>query len=57
MMIYIVRAKDPKFWYANSIGGRLYTVIVEGADEYVVRDNEGYLNIILKEDAEVVNVD
>jgi hypothetical protein len=55
MMIYIKSAKDHKFWYANSIGGRLYSVIVEGKDEYVVRDNEGYLNIVLKEDAEVVN--
>ena len=57
MMIYIVRAKDPKFWYANSIGGRIYTVIVEGKDEYVVRDNEGYLNIVLKEDSRVVDAD
>ena len=57
MMIYIKSAKDHKFWYANSIGGRLYTVIVEGKDEYVVRDNEGYLNIVLKEDSEVVDAD
>jgi hypothetical protein len=57
MTIYIKSAKDPKFWYANSIGGRLYSVIVEGKDEYVVRDNEGYLNIVLKEDAEVVDAD
>jgi hypothetical protein len=56
MMIYIKSAKDHKFWYANSIHNS-YSVIVEGKDEYVVRDNEGYLNIVLKEDAEVVNAD
>jgi hypothetical protein len=56
MMIYIKSAKDHKFWYANSIG-KLYSVIVQGKDEYVVRDNEGYLNIVLKEDVEVFNAD
>jgi hypothetical protein len=54
--IQIVSYKDHKFWYANSVDN-LYDVIVQGADEYVVRDNEGYLNIVLKEDAEVVNAD
>ena len=56
MKICIKSAKDHKFWYANSML-RSYDVIVEGKDEYVVRDNEGYLNIVLKEDAEVVDAD
>jgi hypothetical protein len=56
MTIQIVSYKDPKFWYANSIHNS-YSVIVEGKDEYVVRDNEGYLNIVLKEDAEVLDAD
>ena len=56
MMIYIKSAKDHKFWYANSIG-KTYVVLTHGTTEYVVRDNEGYLNIVLKEDAEVVDVD
>ena len=56
MRIYIKSAKDHKFWYANSLGNT-YAIIVENKDEYVVRDNEGYLNIVLKEDAEVVDAD
>jgi len=56
MRIYIKSAKDFKFWYANSMHN-CYRVIVEGKDEYVVRDNEGYLNIVLKEDARVINAD
>jgi hypothetical protein len=54
MKIRIKSAKDSKFWYANSVG-RAYYAVVEGKDEYVVRDNEGYLNIVLKEDAEVLD--
>jgi hypothetical protein len=56
MTIQIVSYKDHKFWYAHSVDN-LYDVIVEGKDEYVVRDNEGYLNIVLKEDSRVVNAD
>jgi hypothetical protein len=54
MTIQIVSYKDHKFWYANSVG-KTYTVLTQGADEYVVRDNEGYLNIVLKEDAGVID--
>jgi hypothetical protein len=56
MTIQIVSYKDHKFWYAYSVDN-LYDVIAEGKDEYVVRDNEGYLNIVLKEDSRVVDAD
>jgi hypothetical protein len=56
MIIEVKSAKDSKFWYANSIG-RAYVVFTQGATEYVVRDNEGYLNIVLKEDSRVLDAD
>ena len=56
MIIEVKSAKDSKFWYANSIG-KTYVVLTHGATEYVVRDNEGYLNIVLKEDSRVLDAD
>lgn len=56
MIVHVTKASDPKYWYATEVG-KVFEVIVEDKTEYVVRDTEGYLNIIKKEDAKVINSD
>lgn len=45
MMVRVLRSSDPQFWYAKYIGEE-FGVIRRWKDEYVVREPEGYLNII-----------
>lgn len=53
MEVVIVKCNDPLLWYANIVGQR---VVVERVDEYYwSRDRSGYINIIHKHDAEVVD--
>jgi len=40
-------------WYENSID-ESYTLAYEEAGYYIVRDNEGFLNIVLKKDGRVI---
>ena len=54
MIVSVERSSDPKMWYATEVG-KVFEVIVKGGTEYVVRDTEGYLNIIKKEDAKEIN--
>jgi hypothetical protein len=54
MIVSVERASDPKYWYATEVG-KVFEVIVKGGTEYVVRDSEGYLNIIKTEDAKEIN--
>ena len=54
MIVSVERVSDPKMWYATEVG-KVFEVIVKGGTEYVVRDTEGYLNIIKTEDAKEVN--
>jgi hypothetical protein len=54
MIVSVERVSDPKMWYATEVG-KVFEVIVKGGTEYVVRDSEGYLNIILREDAKEIN--
>ena len=54
MIVSVERASDPKVWYATEVG-KVFEVIVKAKHEYVVRDTEGYLNIIFKEDAKEIN--
>lgn len=54
MMALVERASDPKMWYATEVG-KVFEVLIKSATEYVVRDKEGYLNIIKKEDAKEIS--
>lgn len=54
MIVSVERASDPKVWYATEVG-KVFEVIVKAKHEYVVRDTEGYLNVIFKEDAKEIN--
>jgi len=51
--LLIVGCTDPLMWYANKIDQ--YVVFVsEENDYYWSREDEGYLNIVKKEDAIIV---
>lgn len=52
MNVKIVGCRDTQMWYKNHIG-LVCSVIGEDPKDYVVRQPEGYLNIVKKEDAEV----
>ena len=54
MIVSVERASDPKMWYATEVG-KVFEVVVKDSYEYVVRDSEGYLNIILREDAKEIS--
>ena len=50
--IKIIRCSDSLMWYNSQIGFYL-EIIREEEDVYWVREPAGYLNIVLKKDAEV----
>jgi hypothetical protein len=54
--LLIKRCSDPMRWYADKIGQRVPYIGSEG-DHYEYRsiDTGGYINFVLKEDAEVVD--
>lgn len=54
MRIKIVGCRDTQMWYKNHIG-LVCGVIGEDSKDYVVRQPEGYTNIVKKSDAEVIN--
>jgi len=54
MVIEIVKCSDPLFWYDTYIGEK-YTVREYDDYDYVVRDSYGFINIIRKVDAKVIN--
>lgn len=51
--VIIEKAKDPLMWYADKIG---QTIPVEREDDqyYWAREDAGFINIILKDDAREV---
>lgn len=53
-MVQIIKSKDPMLWYTKHVGK---TVILEREDDlyYWSRDNGGYINIIHKSDAVIIN--
>ena len=58
MKVCVNRCSNPSFWYYDNVGS-VYRVICYYAEDkvFLVRDNEGYLNIINKDDAVVVKED
>ena len=53
--VKIVKCSDHKMWYADQLDN-IYNVKNEGERDFLVRDKNGYWNIILKEDCvEVTN--
>lgn len=54
-MLHIHAVKDPLMWYANKAGENVQFVR-EDDEYYWSRDNGGYLNIVHKTDAIIVEV-
>lgn len=54
LMLYIKQCPDHSMWYHRFVG-KLITYIKEDADGYWSREDNGYLNVIRKEDAEPFN--
>lgn len=52
MKVKILKSKDQLMWYAKLIGTK-WLVLRETTIEYIVRDAQGYLNIIMKEDGKL----
>lgn len=53
--IKIIDCSDPMFWYAEYLGtDKEFAVIKEERDRYWTREDAGYLNFVLKKDAEEV---
>lgn len=53
MRVRITQCNDPQMWYSGMIGAE-FTVTAEEADLYWTREPSGYVNLILKNDAEVI---
>ena len=49
----ITRCSDPQLWYAGLVG-ELVIHIGDNDQHYLSREPKGYVNIIRREDAEVV---
>lgn len=54
LRIKIVSCSDSMFWYKEYVGEE-FGVIGEDPTEFVVKTPSGYLNIVRKIDAEVIN--
>ena len=54
--IRIAKCSDPQMWYADKIG-QLVAYISETEDEYISREDAGYLNIVKKSDAELLKIE
>ena len=56
--LLIKSCSDSLRWYSNSIGKLVPLVDTEGDHfEYRSVDNDGYINFVLKSDAEIVEVE
>lgn len=54
MLVKVIKARDPFMWYANMIG-KLLHIERESADVYWSREPAGYINLVYKDDVEIVN--
>lgn len=54
MTIKIIKCNDKLMWYSSMLGSTLY-VVREDEDYFWCREPDGYLNIVKKEDAEVLD--
>lgn len=54
--ILIKQCNDPLMWYANKVGQEV-VYLKEYGREYISREDSGLTNMILKEDAEIVEYD
>lgn len=55
MKIKIINCYDPMMWYKNSMG-LTFDIVSREKDAYWVRDNNGFLNIVMSEDAEILEI-
>jgi hypothetical protein len=53
MKIKITNCSDSQMWYAKFIG-KEFTCLKEDAEGYWCREPAGYLNVVKREDAQVV---
>lgn len=54
MKLTITKCSNPSFWYSDCIGMTFKVICYYTEDGvFLVRDKEGYLNIINKNDAEI----
>ena len=54
-MLHIKHCSDGMMWYASRVGENV-AFVREDAEYFWSRDNGGYINIVLKGDAEIVEV-
>lgn len=52
--LLITNCRDPHMWYAPLVGQRVALVRIE-TDCYLSREPAGYLNMVYKQDAEIVS--
>lgn len=52
----ILRCNDEMMWYSKKIGENV-PFVEENTKEYLSREDAGYINIVKKEDAIIVNED
>jgi hypothetical protein len=50
----ITRCSDSLMWYRDFVG-KIFDFVGEDEDIYWTREPEGYKNIVLKTDAEIIN--
>lgn len=53
-LLKIIKCDDPQMWYSNLVGDYL-PLLREDGDGYWSREPAGYLNIVRREDAEVID--
>lgn len=54
--IYIHQCSSPSMWYASEVGS-VVAVVREFEDEYLCREDAGYLNIVKKTDAVLLKIE
>jgi hypothetical protein len=54
MRLKINKCSDPSMWYAGLVGQSV-ELVKEDAEGYWSREPAGFINIVRREDAEVVN--
>ena len=59
LALKIINCNDPMMWYSNLIGQTVTLARHPDSDRevYWSREQAGYLNIVYKKDAEVIDVD
>lgn len=52
--LLIKKCSDPQLWYAELVGQKV-ELLREDSEGYWSREPAGYLNVVRREDAEVIN--